>query len=252
MDDQLRQFLAGLVVGLDPVARFEHAIGPADDWQKEVLRTDPALNADDQFVTVLASRQTGKSTTIGSLAYDDVTRGKTCLLAAPSQRQSQELLRRITTFLQADPAPPKLIRSTLSEIETAGGGRVVSIPATDQARGFTADTIVLDEAAWLDDDAIAALLPMRRSGGRVLMMSTPRGRGGFFYDTWSAGKTRRIFARSVDIPRLADKVEYDRRFMSEIRFRAEHMCEFLGSGMPLISLDVLDNAISSEHALCLN
>jgi hypothetical protein len=51
----------------------------------------------------------------------------------------------------------------MSEIESAAGGRVVSIPATDQARGFTADTIVLDEAAWLADDAIAALLPMRRT-----------------------------------------------------------------------------------------
>ena len=252
MDEHLRTFLVGLVVGLDPVARFEQAIGPADEWQKEVLRTDPLMNEEDQFVTVLASRQTGKSTTIGALAYDDVTRGRTCFLAAPSQRQSQELLRRIVVFLQADPVPQKLIRSSLSEIETAHGGRVVSIPATDQARGFTADTIVLDEAAWLDDTAISALLPMRKTEGRVLMLSTPYGREGFFHDTWAAAKTRRIFARSVDIPRLKEKVAYDRRFMSEIRFRAEHLCEFLGSGMPLISHDVLDNAISGEHALCLS
>ena len=252
MDEHLRSFLVGLVVGLDPLARFAQAIGPPDDWQMEVLRTDPVTNEDDQFVTVLAPRQTGKSTTIGALAYDDVTRGKTCLLAAPSQRQSQELLRRIVVFLQADPVPPKLIRSSLSEIETSGGGRVISIPATDQARGFTADTIVLDEAAWLDDTAISALLPMRKTDGRVLMMSTPYGREGFFYDIWSAAKTRRIFARSVDIPRLREKVAYDRRFMSEIRFRAEHLCEFLGSGLPLISLDVLDTAISPETALCLS
>ena len=42
---------------------------------------------------------------------------------------------------------------------------------------------------------------------------------------------------------------YDRRFMSEIRFRAEHLCEFLGSGMPFISHDVFDNAIPREAAL---
>ena len=111
---------------------------------------------------------------------------------------------------------------------------------------------MLDEAAWLDDTAISALLPMRKTDGRVLMMSTPYGREGFFYDIWSAAKTRRIFARSVDIPRLREKVAYDRRFMSEIRFRAEHLCEFLGSGLPLISLDVLDTAISAETALCLS
>ena len=40
--------------------------------------------------------------------------------------------------------------------------------------------------------------------------------------------------------------------MSELRFRIEHLCEFLGSGLPLISLDVLDKAISPEPALCLS
>ena len=73
-------------------------------------------------MTVLALRQTGKSTTIGALAYDDVTRGKTCLLAAPSQRQSQELLRRIVVFLQADPVPPKLIRQAVRRTGATSGG----------------------------------------------------------------------------------------------------------------------------------
>ena len=83
------------------------------------------------------------------------------------------------------------------------------------------------------------------------MMSTPRGREGFFYDTWSAGKTRRIFARSVDIPRLTDKVEYDRRFMSEMRFRANTLrVPRLRSAAHLSRF--LDKAISTENALCLN
>ena len=47
MDEHLRTFLIGLVVGLDPVARFEQAIGQADAWQKEVLRTDPLMNEED-------------------------------------------------------------------------------------------------------------------------------------------------------------------------------------------------------------
>ena len=40
--------------------------------------------------------------------------------------------------------------------------------------------------------------------------------------------------------------------MSEIHFRVEHLCEFLGSSLPLISLDLLDTAISLEAALCLS
>jgi hypothetical protein len=112
--------------------------------------------------------------------------------------------------------------------------------------------VVLDEASFLSDAAIAALLPMRKASGRCLMISTANGRQGFFYDTWVSKKTRRIYARSVDIPRLTEKVAYDRRFMNDLRFRSEHLCEFLGGGVPLIGWDVLDRSANHEvKALCL-
>lgn len=251
-DPHLHTFLRGLSVSLDPVERFRLTIGEPDPFQIELLRTDPMRNPGDQFVTCLASRQVGKSTTIAGLSWDDATRGKTVLIAALMQRQSMELLRRVIDFMRADPFAPRVIRQTLTELELQNGGRVISIPATDGARGFTADTVVLDEAAFLADDAIAALLPMRKATGRVLMISTPNGRSGFFFDVWTAKTTRRVYARSVDIPRLADKVAFDKRHMPDIRFRSEHLCEFLGGGVPLIGWDVLDRASNSEvSALCL-
>jgi len=248
MDKSLADYLDGLLIALDPVARFTQVIGTPDPWQREVLL---ATAHEAPFLTVLASRQTGKSTTVGCIAWDDLTHAKQVLIAAPSERQSKELLRRIVDFRNHDPAPPRIIRSTMTEIEADNGGRVVCVPATDQARGFTVDTLILDEAAFLPDDSIAALLPMRRAAGRVLMISTPKGRSGFFYETWSANKVRRVFARSVDSKRMAAKVAFDRKFMSDIRFRAEHLCEFLGSGVPLISYEVLDQALSAKRALVL-
>ena len=235
-------FLVGVAAAVDPVTRFRLTIGEPDAYQVELLNTDPKRDADDQFVTCLASRQVGKSTTIASLAWEDLCQHKTVLLTAPSQRQSIELLRRVVDFKNADPFAP-LVKVNKTEIECLNGpGRIVSIPATDNARGFTADTIVIDEAAFIEDDAITAILPMRADAGRVLMISTPAGRSGFFYDIWSGKKGRRVFARSVDIARLEAKVEYDRRFMNDVRFRQEHLCEFLGAGTPLISFDTLDRA----------
>ena len=251
MDDELRRYLSGIVVGLDPVERFRQAIGEPDDWQRAILGADPRRSPDDAFIAVLCSRQLGKSTTVAGLAWDDLTRGKQILIAAPSERQSRELLRRCTAFRNADPAPPKIVRANLTELEADNGGRIVCVPATDQARGFTCDTLVVEEACFLPDEAIAALLPMRKAEGRVLMISTPKGREGFFYETWTDGKVRKIAARSVDVPRVRAKVEFERKFMSDLRFRVEHLCEFLGAGLPLISFDVLDKAISSEPALCL-
>lgn len=62
------------------------------------------------------------------------------------------------------------------------------MPATDQARGLTADTIIADEACFLDDDALTALFPMRTETGRIFLLSTPNKPTGFFFDTWMGGK----------------------------------------------------------------
>jgi energy-coupling factor transporter ATP-binding protein EcfA2 len=141
----------------------------------------------------------------------------------------------------------------MAGIHTPNGGRIVVVPATDQARGMTADTILADEACFLDDDALTAFFPMRKETGRIILLSTPNMRQGYFYDTWVSGKkVRRITARSIDIPRRRAQVEFDRATMSETTFRREHLCEFIGSGTPLISWDSLESASNNEvDALCL-
>ncbi len=244
-DPHLHSFLQGLTVSLDPVERFRLTIGEPDPWQKELLRTDPAQREEDRMVLALCGRQSGKSTTCGSLAYDDFSVGKTVILTAPSLRQSTELFRRILEFKNSDPFCPPIVRQTQTELEAhpRHGGRIVVVPATDQARGMTADTILADETCFLDDDALLAFFPMRKESGRIFLLSTPNLRQGYFYDTWtSAKKVRRIMARSIDIPRRRAQVEFDRATMSETTFRREHLCEFVGSGTPLLSWNTLTKA----------
>lgn len=254
-DPQLHSFLQGLTVSLDPVERFRLAIGEPDAWQMELLRTNPKHYEEDRMVLALCGRQSGKSTTCGCLAYDDFSMGKTVILTAPSMRQSTELFRRILEFKNTDPFCPPIVRQTPTELEAhpSHGGRIIVVPATDQARGMTADTILADEACFLDDDALIAFFPMRKEAGRIFLLSTPNLRQGYFYDTWTSNKcVRRITARSIDIERRRAQVEFDRATMSETTFRREHLCEFVGSGTPLLSWDTLERASNTEvQALCL-
>lgn len=239
LDSALLDYLDGLHVALDPTARFERVIGPADDWQRDFLRST------SEFALVLCSRQVGKSTSTACLAWGGMSLGLMVLIVAPSERQSRELLRKVLDFKNADPSAPRVVRSTLTELELANGGRVLCAPASsDTVRGFTVDLLIVEEAAFVPEEVITALLPMRKESGRVVMISTPAGRQGFFYDTWTAGKVQRIFARSVDIPRLAAKVAFDRRFMPAVKFRQEHLCEFLGSGTPFFDPLSLEAAIT--------
>lgn len=241
LDSALLQYLDGLHVALDPSARFERVIGPADDWQRDFLCST------SEFTLVLCSRQVGKSTSTACLAWAAMSLGQMVLIVAPSARQSMELLRKIIDFKNADPAAPRVVRSTLTELELTNGGRVLCAPASsDTIRGFTVDLLIVEEAAFVLDDVITAILPMRKEGGRVVMISTPAGRQGIFYDLWLAAKVHRIFARSVDIPRLTAKVDFDRRFMPLLKFRQEHLCEFLGSGTPAFDPLSLEAAISHD------
>ncbi|RGP37578.1 hypothetical protein [Pseudotabrizicola alkalilacus] len=242
-DRALLEYMRGLAVGLDPVERFRLTVGEPDDWQKVLLRTDPRLNDADRLVLALCGRQSGKSTSAGGLAYDDFSRGKMVILTAPSLRQSTELFRRILEYKNSDPSCPPIVRQTQTELEAhpSHGGRIIVVPATDQARGMTADTIIADEACFLDDDALTAFFPMRKESGRIFLLSTPNKPSGFFFDSWMGGKQiTRITARSIDIPRRAAQVAFDKATMSDTTFRREHLCEFVGAGTPLISWETLD------------
>lgn len=242
IDASLQSFLVSLQDTLAPGLRFESAIGVPDPWQEEFL------SAEDEFILALCSRQVGKSTATSCIAWDAVSRGKFVIIVAPSERQSKELLRKVLTFKHADRAAPAAIRSTMTELELANGGRLICAPSdSDTIRGFSAvDLLIFEEAAFMLDDVITAVMPMRADNGKIVMISTPAGRAGLFYELWTGGKVRKVSARSINIPRLSAKVEFDRQHMPAIKFRQEHLCEFLGSGTPFFDPDAIARAINHD------
>src|ERR1051325_5935323 len=67
------------------------------------------------------------------------------------------------------------------------------------------------------------------SGGRLICMSTPRGKRGFFYDAWSKGGNdwHRVEIPAQCVPRIpASFLEEERRAMSDSEFRQEYQCSF--------------------------
>jgi hypothetical protein len=67
------------------------------------------------------------------------------------------------------------------------------------------------------------------SNGRVILLSTPRGKRGFFYDIWTEGgadwNRTRITAR--ECPRIAPEwLEREKLAMPDFWFRQEFLCEF--------------------------
>ena len=168
---------------LDPVYFAEEALEfYPDPWQKEVLRYKGSR------LIMLASRQSGKSTVaaIKCLHKALFSPDSLILLISPSMRQSQLNFRTIGKELQKIPNQlPKLEDNRLS-LTLSNGSRIVSLPSQESTiRGYSPDLVVIDEAARVSDSIYYSVRPMMAvSGGQLILLSTPNGRRGFFFEAW--------------------------------------------------------------------
>ncbi len=212
----------------DPVL-FARALGmDPDSWQERLLHAK-------QNVLLNCSRQAGKSTAASMLVvHRAVTKPKhLALLISPSDRQSGELFRKVRTFLDLVPGV-QLVEDNARSAKLANGSRIVSLPSSAETiRGFSAvDTLVEDEAAFCDDELNMTVRPMLAvSKGQMILMSTPNGRRGHFFEAWERGgeSWHREEVPCWDVPRIPRPfLEEQRRVMGEF-FRQEFECAFIAA-----------------------
>jgi Helicase len=197
-----------------------------DPWQAEVLEGDyPRL-------LLNCSRQAGKSTTVALLALAEAifVPHTLALLLSRSHRQSKELFRMVTGFFRRLDSP-MVERQTLEELQLANHSRIVSLPCKEETiRGYPNVTLmIIDEAARVPDELYQAVSPMLAvSAGRMICLSTPHGKRGFFYESWSKGSDwHRIEVPAERIKRIKrEVVERQRVDMGESWYRQEYCCSF--------------------------
>lgn len=224
---------AGPTPALEAIRRdraevFRRAGMTPDPWQARQLRS----SADR--VLLLCSRQAGKSTTAAGLALGEalLTPKATVLLLSPSQRQSGELFRKVTTQYHALGRPVGVASETATQLVLVNGSRVVSLPGTEQTvRGFSGvRLLVIDEASRVQDSLYFAVRPMlSTSRGRLVVLSTPFGRRGFFFEEFENGGPAwdRVRVTADQCPRIpADFLEEERRALGPRWFNQEYHCSF--------------------------
>jgi len=229
-----------LAIALSP-PRLMAACGlQPDPWQETFLAARPSRSL------LLASRQAGKSTVTAAAAlHEAVYRApSTVLLLSPAQRQSAELLSRVRALLNRLPDPPALTGEGALSVRLANGSRILSLPGTEATvRGFSADLLIIDEAARVDDELYEAVRPMLAvTGGRLIALSTPWGRRGWFWESWSGDEPwHRTRIPADAVPRIsADFLDEERRTLPALVFASEYGCEFV---------DPLASVFASEDIL---
>jgi hypothetical protein len=198
-----------------------------DPWQIEVLECA------HRRLLLNCARQSGKSTVVAVLALAEAicTPGTKVLLLSRSHRQSTELFRIVSGYYRRLKSP-LLERRTQHELGPANFSRVVCLPCReDTIRGYSDISIlVIDEAARVPDDLHRAVRPMLAvSGGRLICLSTPYGKRGFFHDCRTRGGAdrHRIEVPAERVTRIAAEfLEEERRALGESWFNQEYRCSF--------------------------
>jgi hypothetical protein len=211
-----------------PAVRMMRTLGlEPDPWQVQILEgRQPRL-------LLNCSRQAGKSTAVALLALAEAVfvPGTKVLLLSRSARQSAELFRRVADYHRRMDAP-LLQRRTATEMELANHSRVVSLPCReDTVRGYDAiDLLIIDEAARVPDDLYRAVRPMLAvSGGRMICLSTPFGKRGFFWEAWAKGGDdwQRIEVKAQEVPRITPEfLAQELRTLGASYYRQEYECSF--------------------------
>jgi hypothetical protein len=212
----------------DPARLLTSAGLVPDKWQKSVLRSSAA------HVLLLCSRQAGKSTVAAALALRSalLTPRALVLLLSPTLRQSGELFRdKVLALWGALGSPLRIRKPTQLELALSNGSRIVSLPESEEGiRGFSGvNLLIIDEASRVSDALYRAVRPMLAvSRGRLVGLSTPFGKRGFFYEAWAGPAAwERVSITADQVPRITSEfLQEERLALGERWYRQEYHCSF--------------------------
>jgi hypothetical protein len=238
-----------LRLALDRVS-FARKLGIVPDaWQENLLRSD------SDRMLLNCCRQSGKSTMAALIGlhkalYRD---GSLVLILAPAERQAKETFSKVAgLYRKARPdntIPPDSYRKL--GMELTNGSRIEALPGTEKTiRGFSGvDLLILDEAARVDDGLYFAVRPMLAvSGGALMMLSSPAGRRGVFFEEWTEGiGWQRYEVKAEDCPRISPEfLEEERASLPRRVFDQEYRCVFTETDDAVFTFEDVAGAMTSE------
>jgi hypothetical protein len=236
-----------LKLALDRVS-FARSVGvEPDPWQVDLLRSS------SERTLLNCSRQSGKSTMSAVIALHRALYrpGSLVLCLAPALRQSQELFGKIAGFYRdlGRPVAPQGERKLSLELEN--DSRIITLPGSEKTvRGFSGATLLLvDEASRVDDGLYYAIRPMLAvSGGSLMMLSTPFGKRGVFFEEWTGGHGwERYEVPASQCPRISEEfLEQERASLPPFIFRQEYECSFEETEDQVFTTDMIDRALTDE------
>lgn len=237
----MSRLASDLARALDPVQLARGVGMEPDPWQAGVLRSSASR------LLLNCCRQSGKSVTCATKAVHVAVYepGSLTLLLSPSQRQSGELFRKVIAVYKSLGRPVPSESENALSLTLENGSRVVSLPGMESTvRSYSAVRLLLvDEAARVPDDVIAAVRPMLAvSGGQLIALSTPYGMRGWWYEAWENGGPawERVLSPASECPRISPAfLAEERAALGPWFYEQEYECQFRSAGGQMFTEEMI-------------
>jgi hypothetical protein len=137
----------------------------------------------------------------------------------------------------------------------ANGSRILALPGDGGGktiRGLANCRLaIVDEAARVDDELFGAVRPMLavNRDGAMILLSTPAGRRGAFYELWHNNDPtwHRVRVPASDCPRISKEfLAEELRELGQARFSEEYELAFIDSDTSAFSTAIIDAAFDPE------
>jgi len=221
-----------------------------DKWQSEVLCSE------EDNLAIRAGRQVGKSTVVALKAALYALRNprKTVLIIASVDRQAQLLFEKVVEtilLLNKDQIGKKKDKPTKHHMKLRNGTKIYCLPTGRSGygiRGYTVDLLIADEAAFIPEEVWVAVVPMlATTRGKVILLSTPFGKQGYFYECFNDPNYKTFAVSSEKCPRIPkDFLEKQKEKMTKLQYAQEFKGEFLEELTQFFSTDLIDNSLTLD------
>ena len=158
--------------------------------------------------------------------------GAPILCLSPSLRQSQELFRKCLSIYRALGRPVPAAAESALRLELENGSRIISLPGHESTiRGISGvKLLIIDEASRVSDELYMAVRPMLAvSGGRIILLSTPFGSRGFYWEAWKQRDQWDYYEiPATECPRISPEfLAEEKAAMGDWYYQQEYMCQFM-------------------------
>lgn len=204
-----------------------------------------AHNNDIKYLTLVWSRQSGKSTLMQLLCIEWLLKqNQTIIYITPTYSLAKTIFSKIQKLI-----PESLITKCNASdliLETIANSQLkfASGESAQSLRGNTATKLIIDEAAYIKEECDGQsfwyniIMPITKvKCDKIILVSTPFGKSGFFYDHYLKGVNNepnyKTLVKTIYDDALISKedIEELRKGYPEMAWRCEFLCEFLTNAL---------------------